>query len=161
MSDKQKRVEGFCDQAGMEKDSPLRLALITVMETAETAQEAVKGGARGLTPEGETELIRRVTDAVAETTEREAERVIRRFDLQMGLRMAAGMLLLIGSGYFLGQANADPARAASIESAAFMAQLAELNDFRAIREHCLKHTVQQNGGTACELPLVWIKSHLK
>ncbi|GEO42595.1 hypothetical protein SAE02_67430 [Skermanella aerolata] len=157
MSDKRKRVEGFCDQAGMEKDSPLRLALLTVMETAETAQEAVKGGARGLTPEGEAELIRRVTDAVAETTEREAERVIRRFDLQMGLRMAMGMLLLLGSGYSLGQANADPVPAASIESGAFMAQLAEMNNLRAIRDHCLKHTVPQNGGTACELPMVWLK----
>lgn len=157
MSDKVKRLEGYCDQAGMEKDSPLRLALLTVMETAETTQEAVKGGARGLTPEGEAELIRRVTDAVAETTEREAERVIRRFDLQMGLRMAVGMLLLLGSGYSLGQANADPARAASIESAAFMAQLAEMNDFRTIRDHCLKHTVPQNGGTACDLPMVWLR----
>jgi hypothetical protein len=161
MSDRQKRVEGFCDQAGMEKDSPLRLALLTVMETAETAQEAVKGGARGLTPEGETELIRRVTDAVAETTEREAERVVRRFDLAMGLRLATGMLLLLGSGYFLGQVNAEPARAASIESAAFMAQLAEMNDFRSIRNHCIKHTVLQNGGTACELPMVWLKRPVK
>lgn len=157
MSDKRKRVEGFCDQAGMEKDSPLRLALLTVMETAETAQEAVKGGARGLTPEGETELIQRVTDAVAETTEREAERVVRWFDLQMGLRMAVGMLLLLGSGYFLGQANADPARAAAIESAAFMAQLAEMNDFRSIREYCLKHTIIQKDGTVCELPMVWLR----
>jgi hypothetical protein len=131
------------------------------METAETAQEAVKGGARGLTPEGEAELIRRVTDAVAENTEREAERVTRRFDLQMEFRMAAGMLLLMGSGYFLGQANADPARTAYIESAAFMAQLAEMNDFRSIRDHCIKHTVPQNGGTACELPMVWLKRPIR
>jgi hypothetical protein len=105
--------------------------------------------------------VRRVTDTVAETTEREAERVIRRLDLQMGVRMAVGMLLLLGSGYSLGQANADPARVASIESAAFMAQLAEINDFRTIRDYCMKNATPQNGGTACQLPMVWLKRPIK
>jgi hypothetical protein len=41
-----RRVEAFCSQAGMEEDSPLRLALVTVMETAEQAREAVRA-ARG------------------------------------------------------------------------------------------------------------------
>ena len=73
-----RRVEAFCTRAGMEEDSPLRLALVTVMETAENAREAVKGGARGLTPEGEADLIQRVSEAAVVATRREAARIVRR-----------------------------------------------------------------------------------
>src|SRR4051812_4579078 len=114
----------------MEEDSPLRLALITATETAERASLAVKDGARGLTPQGEADLIRRVTQAVTEGTEREAERIVRRFDFRMGMLIASIGLALLGGGYYWGRSERDPARAAAIESAAFMAQLAEMNDFR-------------------------------
>ena len=55
----------------MEPDSPLRLALVTATDAAETTAEAVRGGARCLTPEGEPDLIRRVSLAAAGATERE------------------------------------------------------------------------------------------
>ena len=51
--------------AGITPTKPLHAVLTTAFDTALAAQESVKGGARGLTPEGERELIRRVTDAAA------------------------------------------------------------------------------------------------
>ena len=64
----------------------------------------VKVGARGLKPKGETELIWCFTDAVAETTEREAtQRVVCRFDLAMGLRLpSTNRLVVPGSEHFSG-----------------------------------------------------------
>ena len=98
MSDRRRQVETFCTQAGMEEDSPLRLALVTVMETAETAAEAVKGGARGLTPEGEADLIRRVALAVTAATEREAARIVRRSSFTTAaVLMAAGLAFACSS----------------------------------------------------------------
>jgi hypothetical protein len=99
-------VEEYCARAGMRPDSPLRLALLTATRTAEAAREAV-GGARGLTPEGEAELIRRIGEAAAESTAAEAGRIIRRLDSGMVLR-AAGLLvacalLAFGGGYWLGR----------------------------------------------------------
>jgi hypothetical protein len=67
--------------AGITPEKPLHAVLVTTFETALAAQQAVGSGARGLTPEGERELIRRVTDAAAESTEREVERIVRRFGL--------------------------------------------------------------------------------
>ena len=51
----------------------------------------MKVGARGLTPEVSVELIRRVTDAAAESTEREAERIVRRFDLGLTVKVAIAL----------------------------------------------------------------------
>ena len=66
----------------------------------------MKGGARGLTPEGERELIRRVTDAAAESTEREAERIVRRFDLGLAVKVAIALAFFAlaggAGGYWLG-----------------------------------------------------------
>jgi hypothetical protein len=157
VSNQQRQLDQYCRQAGMDEDSPLRLALVTVMEAAEKASDAVKDGARGLTPQGEADLIRRLTDTVAEGTEREAERIVRRLDFRMGMVVTAIGAALLGGGYYWGRSSGDPVRVAAVESAAFVAQLAELNDFRAIRDYCLKHAIAQQGGTACKLPMVWVK----
>ena len=50
-----------------------------------------------------------------------------------------------------------------LEGAAFITQVAEVNDPGALREYCFAHVVQQNDeGMRCELPTVWIsKSQLQ
>jgi hypothetical protein len=152
-----RRVEAFCARAGMEEDSPLRLALVTVMETAETASEAVRGGARGLTPEGEADLIQRVSQAAAVATQREAARIVRRSGFATAAMLALAGLLLAGAGYGVGRWDGARQGAAAVEGAAFLAQVAALNDARAMADKCRRTQRQENGGVACDLPPVWVR----
>ena len=167
MSDKLLQVEVFCAKAGMEEDSPLRLALITAVETAEMASEAVKGGARGLTPEGEQELIRRVTDAAAESIEREAARIVRHFDLGMVLKVAMALALVAlaggGGGYWLGMREVQvterriaAAFADGTATAGRWAEMMENNDLNAALARCTGTQVTVTAGRrACLVPL-WL-----
>jgi hypothetical protein len=152
-----RRVEAFCAKAGMEEDSPLRLALVTVMETAETASEAVRGGARGLTPEGEADLIQRVSQAAAVATQREAARIVRRSGVTTAAMLAVAGLLLAGAGYGVGRWDGARQGAAAVEGAAFLAQVAALNDARAMADKCRRTQRQEKGGVACDLPPVWVR----
>ncbi|QQP93213.1 hypothetical protein IGS68_29270 (plasmid) [Skermanella sp. TT6] len=157
MSDRRRQVETFCIQAGMEEDSPLRLALVTVMDTAETAAEAVKGGARGLTPEGEADLIRRVALAATAVTEREAARIVRRSSITTAAVLMVAGLLLAGVGYGVGRWDGQRQGVAAFEGATFLAQVAALNDARAMAEKCRQTRRREAGGIACDLPPVWVK----
>ena len=47
--------------------------------------------------------------------------------------------------------------ARGMEGAAFMAQIAALNDPRALQEHCGRTMRQQGNGTTCDLPPVWVR----
>jgi hypothetical protein len=141
----------------MEEDSPLRLALVTVMETAETASEAVKGAARGLTPEGEADLIQRVSQAAAVATRREAARIVRRSGVTTAAMLAAAGLLLAGAGYGVGRWDGARQGAAAVEGAAFLAQVAALNDARAMADTCRRTQRQEKGRVACDLPPVWVR----
>lgn len=152
-------VRGWCDRAGMRPDSPLRAALLATTEAAETARVATTG-ARGLTPEGEQDLVRRVSEAAAIGAEREMVRLARRMDLRTGLALAAAGLLLAGGGYALGRwdaAGAGAARIQALAGAAFFAQVAELNDPTTLRQHCERNAYQQGNAMACALPPIWIK----
>jgi hypothetical protein len=157
VSDKLLQVEVFCAKAGMEEDSPLRLALITAVETAEMASEAVKGGARGLTPEGEADLIRRVSRAATAATEREAARIVRRSSFTTAAVLAVAGLLMAGVGYVIGRWDGARQGAAAVEGAAFLAQVAALNDARAMADKCRRTQRQEKGGIACDLPPVWVR----
>ena len=153
-------VRGWCDRAGMRPDSPLRAALLTATEAAEAARVAI-GGARGLTPEGEQELVRRVSEAAAIGAEREMARLARRLELRTGLALAVAGLLLAGGGYAFGRwdgAGSGAAQAAGVQGVGFVAQVAELNDIAALRRHCERHAYREQGRLACDLPPVWIRS---
>ena len=152
-----RRVEAFCAKAGMEEDSPLRLVLVTVMETAEQAREAVRGGARGLTPEGEADLIQRVSQAAVVATQREAARIVRRSGFVTAAMLALAGLLLAGAGYGVGRWDGARQGAAAVEGAVFLAQVAALNDARAMAEKCRRTQRQEKGGVACDLPPVWVR----
>jgi len=152
-------VRGWCDRAGMRPDSPLRAALLAATEAAETARVATTG-ARGLTPEGEQDLVRRVSEAAAIGAEREMARLARRMDLRTGLTLALAGLLLAGGGYALGRSDAaglGAARVQALAGAAFFAQVAELNDPAALRRHCERNAYQQGNALACALPPIWIR----
>ncbi|GEO42831.1 hypothetical protein SAE02_69790 [Skermanella aerolata] len=157
MSGGVKRVETFCANAGMEEGSPLRLALVTVMQTAETASEAVRGGARGLTPEGEAELIHRVAQAATFATQREADRIVRRSSFTTAAMLAMAGLVLAGAGYGVGRWDGARQGAAALEGATFLAQVAALNDARVLADKCRRTQRQEKGGVACDLPPVWVR----
>ncbi|UEM07226.1 hypothetical protein JL101_030040 (plasmid) [Skermanella rosea] len=160
------RVEEYCARAGMRPDSPLRLALLTATRTAEAAREAV-GGVRGLTPEGEAELIRRVCEAAAASTAAEAGRIVRRLDLAMvlgaaGLLVACALLAFAG-GYWAGRHEA-AALGTEISvilrndanAARTWLPLMRNNDVKAALEKCRGSAVwASNGRNACLVPL-WL-----
>jgi hypothetical protein len=73
------------------------------------------------------------------------------------VKVAALGLALAGAGYAAGQWDRSRIVGTALEGASFMAQLAELNDPRILREYCLAHAKAQPGGTACELPPVWVR----
>ena len=130
---------------------------MTAMQTARASREAVGSGARGLAPEGERELIARLSETAISVVERDLDRMNWRSKLAAGFKGAligAGLLALgfAGGRYFDrgGQARA-------LEGAAFMAQIASLNDLRVLQEQCNRTARQQTNGMACDLPPVWVR----
>ena len=166
--DLSRRVSDLLTAAGMPDDDLFREAMVLTVEaaevartTAEVAREAVKDGARGLTREGEAELVLRIQQTVerqvADTIDLNASRIAWRIAGGLALKAGAiGIALLVG-GVVAGRLTAPDAEARALESSAFAAQLAEMNNMQVLRDHCLKHRVEQKNGTACELPLVWVK----
>jgi hypothetical protein len=152
-------------RAGITPDKPLHAVLVTTFETALTAQESVKDAARGLTPEGERELIRRVTDAAAASTEREAERIVRRFDLGLAVKVAIALAVfaLAGAagGYWLGMKEVQVTErritaAFADGTAKRWAELMENNDLNAALARCSGNQVIVTAGRrACAVPL-WL-----
>jgi hypothetical protein len=144
-------------KSGITPDKPLFAILYATYEAAETARDTVTDRARGLTPEGESALIERMSREAADATEAKVERPTRRVTLRsMGLFALAG-LCLAGIGYGVGRWDGMRQGAHALEGAAFLATVAEMNDLRALRQHCQQHSYQQANGTACNLPPVWIR----
>jgi hypothetical protein len=151
-------------KAGITPDKPLHAVLVTTFETALTAQESVKDGARGLTPEGERELIRRVTAAAAESTEREAERIVSRFDLGLVLKVAIALACFaLAGGYWLAMKEVQvterriaAAFADGAGTAKRWAELMENNDLNAALARCTGNQVIVTAERrACAVPL-WL-----
>ena len=161
------RYQETLRKAGITPDKPLHAVLVTTFETALTAQESVKDGARGLTPEGERELIRRVTAAAAESTEREVERIVHRFDLGLAVKGAVALacFALAGGagGYWLAMKEVQvterriaAAFAGGAGTAKRWAELMESNDLNATLARCTGNQVIVTAGRrACAVPL-WL-----
>lgn len=150
------QVAAYCDQAGMRSDSPLRLALLATCEAAEAARSAA-AGARGLTPEGEAALVRRVAETAAESARQETAGLAAQLQRRTALIASGAALALLGIG-FLGGRWSDTGQVQALQGAGFIAQIAEANNPQALREHCLAHAFAQGSGTACTLPPVWIRA---
>ena len=154
-------------KASITDDKPLFAALLTAYETALTAQQAVGNGARGLTEQGERELIDRVTEVAAESTEREVERLTLRFNVALALKAAAllfvfGILCFGGGVYADRQYQLDISRQVQAafqdgqEAAKAWLTLMQGNDIRAALGRCTGQAVTVSGGRkACAVPL-WL-----
>lgn len=95
-----------CRAAGIGDDKPLFLVLETLFDTAATARDAVQAGARGLTREGEADLVKRIArqaDAsMRDVAVKHRLRLERKTALIAGMVAAACLLLGGCGGYWFG-----------------------------------------------------------
>ena len=160
-----------CRAAGIGDDKPLFLVLETLFDTATAAKDAVQDGARGLTQEGEADLVKRIARQ-ADASMRDAV-TKHRLRLQWQSSLIAGGIvaacLALGgcSGYWYGWSSGrhsveamenqiGTAFAAGPDAAGVWLQLMRNNDPRQALNHCSGAAVwSDNGRQACSVPL-WI-----
>jgi hypothetical protein len=82
---------------------------------------------------------------------------VRRSGVTTAAMLAVAGLLLAGAGYGVGRWDGARQGAAAVEGAAFLAQVAALNDARAMADKCRRTQRQEKGGVACDLPPVWVR----
>jgi len=164
------RAEAAMAESGLLPGDPLYPLVSALCALVRAAGTAVHG-ARGLTPDGESELIGRVTAAVAAAVADEARRVVWRQDLRTALLGAAVLLVLVtaaGAGGCLWDYRRGAAAvavtgrdlaamfAAGPATAQAVADLARANDLGAALRGCTGAAVRkEQGKTICTLPL-WI-----
>jgi hypothetical protein len=104
-----KLFQEACRKAGVVPDKPLYAALATCMETALIGYEIAKGGARGLTPEGEKALVERVAKtadgAMREYARRQGVALQRLTACLVGGAVALSLGVGVGVGYWRGRAS--------------------------------------------------------
>jgi hypothetical protein len=160
-----------CRAAGIGDDKPLFLVLEMLFDTAAAAKDAVRDGARGLTQEGEADLIKRISrqaDAsMRDATTKHRLRVERKTSMIAG-GVAAGCLVLGGGGGYRFGWNTGRQSVETTErqiTAAFQAgpdaagvwlRLMQNNDPRRALDHCSGSAVwSDNGRRACSIAF-WI-----
>lgn len=89
----QNRFHTMLQRAGVTTDKPLYAVLVTVLSAAEKAQATVLG-ARGLSPEGERDLVRRITT----TVQKEHYKLSRSLSWRNTVALAFGIALTFGAG---------------------------------------------------------------
>lgn len=137
------------DRAGITPDKPLHAVMTAAFEQSQ--------GARALTPEAEKNLVARVVAAVRSGAEQAGAQAYRQWRLRTwAILAAAGVVVGVG-GIAAGRMMSQDSRSAAAAGASFVAQVAALNDAEAMRAYCVAHAYQQEGGTACQLPPVWIR----
>ena len=160
-----------CRQAGIADDKPLSQILLTVFVAAETALATVQTGARGLTQEGEAELVSRIVKTVDASVKSSAQkhrlRLERKASWIAGSVVAASLLLGGGGGYLWGWSTARQSvqtaeRDVSMafqhgpDAADAWRQLMQNNDPRQALDQCGDSSVWTAGGRrACLVPL-WL-----
>ena len=164
------RAEAAMADSGLVPGDPLHPLVAALLGVARAAGAAVHG-ARGLTPEGEADLIGRVTAAVSQAVDREARRVVWRQDLRTALLGAGVLLVLVAAagigGYLWGWRRGEAAVAvtghdlaavfaAGPGTARAVADLARANDLGAALRACTGAAVRkEQGKTVCTMAL-WI-----
>jgi hypothetical protein len=160
-----------CREAGIVDDKPLFQVLMTIFVAAETALATVQAGARGLTQEGEADLIRRITRH-ADVSMRDAAtkhrlRLERKSSVIAGGIFAACIAIGGGGGYWYGwstgrssvettERQLATAFQAGPDAADVWLRLMKHNDPRRALDHCTGSAVwSDNGRQACSIPL-WI-----
>jgi hypothetical protein len=160
-----------CRDAGVADDKPLSQVLLTVFVAAETALSSVKAGARGLTAEGEADLIRRVVKTIDAQSRQSLAQHRLRLD-RKGSWIAGGVVavsLLLGGvgGYWWGWSTGQQSVAvlerdigAAFQSgpdgAAAWLRLMRHNNLPQALAQCSGNAVwSANGRQACLVPL-WL-----
>jgi hypothetical protein len=159
-----------CRQAGIADDKPLSQILMTVFVASETALSTVKTGARGLTPEGEAELVGRLVKtvdvAVKSSAQQNRLRLERKASWVAGGVVAASLLLGGSGGYAWGWSTARQSVASTEQgialafrhgpdAAATWHQLMQNNDPRQALTQCGGSAWSTGGRRACLVPL-WL-----
>lgn len=167
-SDEQFRKQ--CSEAGVRSDKPLFGLLTEMRDIVEIASDAVRGGARGLTPDGEAELIKRIVRTVEtslkDSSERHRLRLERRAAWIAGGTFVASLLLGAIGGYWLGWSGGRSSvqtvqgevavafQYGGPEAASTWLRLMRHNDPRQALKRCTGNSMSA-GRRACLVPL-WI-----
>ena len=160
-----------CRAAGIGDDKPLFLVLETLFDTATAAKDAVQDGARGLTQEGEADLVKRIArqaDAsMRDVAAKHRLRLERKTSLIAGAVAAACLLIGSSGGYWFGWSSGRQsvetterqiamAFQAGPDAAGIWLRLMRNNDPRKALDHCSGSVVwSDNGRQACSIPF-WI-----
>lgn len=126
-----KRYRDDLKRDGIREDSRLFPHLVTMYEVgkeasaaAKAAESAVRDGARGLTPEGEKQLVERVARSIGDAAEGLIKRRTHRLDWKISLfasvALAVCMAASAGAGYWIGY------RAGAVEAVGMSNQFTEL-----------------------------------
>lgn len=161
-----------CHESGIRDDKPLYGLLTEVRDIVEIASDSVRGGARGLTPDGEAELVKRITrtveESVKDSSERHRLRLERKASWIAGAVVAASLALGGASGFWWGwssgrqsvqviERHVTEAFRDGPEVAEAWANLMRSNDLRRTLAECKGSAVWAvNGRKACRIPM-WIE----
>lgn len=141
--------------AGIAEGKPLHAVLLTVHGAA-AAAFAAADRAQGLSPEAEEELLARIARDAGAAVDDGMRRIERRCLARMVLLGMLGGGVLLLTGYGAGWWFGTRASVHAVEGAAFLAQLAELNDVSALRRACERTAYRHHDRTACTLPALWV-----
>lgn len=157
-----------CNEAGVRPDRPLFGLLTEMRDIVEIASDAVRGGARGLTPDGEAELIRRIDETVRASSERHRLRLERRASWIAGGVVVTSLLVGALGGYWYGWSGgrqsvqlmqgevAAAFQSAGPEAASTWLRLMRHNDPRQALKRCSGNSAWVSAGKqACLVPL-WL-----
>ena len=157
-------------EAGIPPDSPLGLTLLTAVQISQRAADTVERGAHVLTSDEKTELIRRVSDRLAQIAQGNARRALTTLRWQIAVQLLvvmAGLLAVgVSGGYAIGAVietrhiteTEDGLREAfrhGPSAAATWLLLMRSNDPARALALCRKHSTVDNGRAACSMP-VWL-----
>ena len=144
------RFKDACRKAGIGEGKPLYTAMMMVFVAAEQAEHAARVGARGLTPDGETEIIDRVVRSVDRNMRDGLHRVRLRLERRAAVLTGVGVIgafmvgLVSGYGYRY------------VEENRFSNMV-----LQQIRDLCVGEAVwPSNGGLACSVRL-WLEPPVK
>lgn len=113
--------------------------------------------ARAASPARAKALIQQVVETVGDGAEKHIDRLAWRIGFGNTAKLSVLGVALVVGGYLAGQWRVEAAQTALAEGSSFFAQMAALNDGSAMLRFCREHSFEQGGGTACNLPPVWVR----
>ncbi len=171
-------VSKRCRASGMADDEPLAVLMVGFAEDRDAFRRDVQAaadvvtarGAAILTEQEKADLLRRVGQEAGRATTREVSNLANR--LPMGLFAVSVVVAGLGRGIagqigrWMANSQSDElfearvaARVEGIAGAAFLTQIAQLNNPSELRSYCDQHIrPTDTGGAKCTLPEVWVRA---